>query len=143
MNTKESGDLSYTKLDDLKGKDNAVDKMDLTPFLGSWTNTKNGSGQLPLVELRESEGNLLLRAFGADENGLIDWGEAKCDVFAENIYDGTAIAFITGFKFDKIDVEISSNVKLGVLVIQTYTKFKDGSNRLNYYTREFYGPTQS
>jgi len=143
MNIKESGNLSYTKSDDLKGRDREVEKMDLSPFLGSWTNTKDGSGQLPKVELRESDGTLILRAFGADKDGLIDWGEVECDVFAENIHDGTAIAFITGYKFDKIDVEISSNVKLGVLVVQTYTKFKDGSNRLNYYTREFYGPTQS
>ena len=60
---------------------------------------------------------------------------SKC----ENIHDGTALAFTTEFKWGEIDMDISANVKLGVLVIQTYTKFNDGSNRHNYYTREFYG----
>ncbi len=143
MNTKQLGNLSYTKTDDLKGRDRIVDKMDLSPFVGTWTNTKEDSGQLPYVKLREEEGRIFLNAFGADERGMVDWGEVECDVFAENIYDGTSIAFITRYTFDKIDVEITANVKLGILVVQTYTKFKDGSDRLNYYGREFYGPTQS
>jgi len=142
MKTKKSGDLSFTKTDDLQGRDGTFESMDLSSFTGAWTNTKEGSGQLPKVELRALNGELFFRAFGAGENELIDYGEAKCDVFAENTYKGIAMAFITGFQFNDIDVEISANVKLGVLVIQTYTKFRDGSNRLNYYAREFYGPDQ-
>ena len=134
--------LKYTKNDDLVSSEHSDESFDLSPFLGSWTNTKEGSGQLPLVELRGENGVLYFRAYGAGKEGLIDWGESECEVYAENTYDGTAIAFLTSFSFDDMEVKISSNVKLGVLVIQTYTIFNDGSNRLNYYAREFYGPTQ-
>ena len=133
---------SLTKKDDLKGIENHIGEMDLSPFVGKWENTKSDSGQLPYVELRVDHGVLFLRAFGASDHGHLDWGEVSCEVFAENVYDGTAIAFITGYTSDQADVEITANVKLGVLVIQTYTRFKDGSSRLNYYAREFYGPAQ-
>ncbi|MDF1695925.1 MAG: hypothetical protein P1U56_08845 [Saprospiraceae bacterium] len=143
MIVKTSGNNIYTKKDDLIHEGTDIQKLNLSPFLGAWTNTKENSGQLPQVELRESDNKLYLKVYGADLNGLIDWGESECEVFTENPHDGTSIAFITGFNFDQIDVDITANVKLGVLVIQTYTKFNDGSGRLNYYTREFYGPSQS
>ena len=143
MNIKISDNLKYTKIDDLKGIDEITQDLDLSPFVGSWDNTKKDSGQLPYVELREENGILYLKAFGAYDSGLLEWGEVKCDVFTENTYNGTAMAFITRYTFDGIDVEFTANVKLGVLVIQTYTKFNDESNRLNYYVREFFGPTQS
>ena len=43
METKQSGNLSYTKTDDLKGKDKVAEQMDLSPFTGTWKNfiTKN------------------------------------------------------------------------------------------------------
>lgn len=131
--------LDYTKLDDLKGSTKKLE-VDYTPFLGKWNNTKNDSGQLPKVELTLKNNQLHLHAFGADENGLKDWGEVACKVYTDGVKSPTANAFITKYNFEKIDVEISANVKLGVLVIQTYTIFKDNSNRFNYYTREFYGP---
>lgn len=143
MDIKQSEDLKYTKTDDISQNKTIDDKINLDPFIGVWTNTKEGSGQLPSVELRKDNDRLYLRAFGAGKGNLIDLGEVECEVFAENTYDGTAIAFITGFTFNEIEIEITANVKLGVLVVQTYTRFKDGSNRLNYYAREFYGPAQN
>lgn len=142
MDVKQTENLKFTKTDDLNQNGNIDESIDLSPFVGSWTNTKEGTGQLPKVVLRAEDKTLYMRAFAAGRDGMIDWGESVCEVFAENIYDGTAIAYITAFSFDEIDVEITANVKLGVLVVQTYTKFKDGSKRLNYYAREFYGPSQ-
>jgi hypothetical protein len=143
MNTKISDNLKYTKVDDLKDKGEVIQDLDLSPFIGAWDNTKKDSGQLPYVEMREEGGTLYLKAFGAEDSGLMEWGEVECEVFTENTYNGTAIAFITRYAFDDIDVEFTANVKLGVLVIQTYTKFRDESKRLNYYVREFFGPAQS
>ena len=142
MKTQFMRNIAFSKKDDDKGIENPKGSLDLTPFVGKWENTKEGSGQLPYVELREENGALYLRAFGAGESALIDWGESACEVFAENIYDGTAIAFMASFHLSGIEVDITANVKLGVLVVQTYTRFKDGSDRLNYYAREFYGPAQ-
>lgn len=135
--------MNITKTDDLKGFANDALKLDLTPFVGAWSNTKTDSGQLPYVELRTEEDVLYLKAFGAGENGLVDWGEARCTVFAPGISDATAIAFLASFQIENIEVQISANVKLGVLVLQTYTTFRDDSNRFNYYAREFYGPAQT
>ena len=129
----------FTKLDDLIGSVSAL-QVDFSPFVGRWKNTKNNSGQLPKVELTVRDNVLYLHAYGAGSEGLIDWGEAACHVYTDAVTSPTANAFITRFTFKAIDVEISANVKLGVLVIQTYTVFKDNSKRYNYYTREFYGP---
>lgn len=131
--------LEYTKSDDLIGTVTNL-AVDLAPFLGEWKNTKSNSGQLPKVLLEEINNELYLHAYGADENGLKDWGTVKCNVYTDGVNSATANAFITKFTFENIDVEISANVKQGVLVIQTYTIFRDLSKRYNYYTREFYGP---
>lgn len=132
--------LQHTKLDDLKAKGEPGLKVDLSPFVGTWKNTKPDSGQLPKVIMKEVDGQLIMHAFGACTPDLCDWGEALCEVFTDGVGSPTANAFIASFSFDFADVEISSNVKLGVLVVQAYTRFKDGSDRFNYYTREFYGP---
>ncbi|MCB9232394.1 MAG: hypothetical protein H6581_12065 [Bacteroidia bacterium] len=132
--------LSHTKLDDLKGLAQPGQKVDLKPFLGTWKNTKPGSGQIPKIIMRETEGELYMHAWGACTPQLCDWGQARCEVFTDGPGSPLANAFLARFTFEQMDVEISSNVKLGVLVVQTYTRFKDGSARHNYYTREFYGP---
>jgi hypothetical protein len=132
--------LQHTKSDDLKALGKPGLKVDLSPFLGSWKNTKPNSGQLPKIIMKETDGGLVMHAFGARQPDLFDWGEAKCEVFTDGVDSPTANAFIASFSFDFADVEISSNVKLGVLVVQAYTRFRDGSDRHNYYTREFYGP---
>lgn len=133
-------DLPFSKTDDLKTVEGSTLTVDLSPFLGSWNNTKPDSGQLPKVIMTETDGQLFMHAYGACEPDLCDWGKAKCEVFTDGVDSPVANAFIASFSFEAMDVEISSNVKLGVLVIQTYTRFKDKSKRFNYYTREFYGP---
>lgn len=135
--------LSYTKKDDLSATGQPGLEVDLKPFLGSWKNTKPNSGQLPKIIMKLVDGQLVMHAFGACEPDLCDWGEAVCEVFTDGVGSPTANAFLTSYSFEAMDVEISSNVKLGVLVVQTYTRFKDGSDRHNYYTREFYGPADS
>jgi hypothetical protein len=37
-----------------------------------------------------------------------------------------------------VTTRIAANVKLGVLVLQTYTSFRDDSGRLSHYAREFF-----
>lgn len=137
----EMQNLSYTKTEDLKTKKGSLE-IDLSPFLGSWINTKPDSGQIIKVVMATSSEGLVMHAFGADKEGLINWGKANCLVFSDNVDSITANAFQAKFTFEDIDVDISSNVKHNVLVIQTYTSFKDGSNRVNYYNREFYGPEE-
>lgn len=130
--------LEYTKTDDLKTVADFTGKVDLSPFVGTWTNTKLGSGQLPKVIMTESAGELFMQGFGARETELQDWGKVPCTVFTDAVDSDLANAFMARYEFESMDVEISSNVKLGVLVVQTYTRFKDGSDRYNYYAREFY-----
>lgn len=130
----------YTKNDDLTINEVDNIKVDLSPFLGKWKNTKLNSGQIPELEIKLVDGQLLLHAFGAYNDGLKDWGTTTCTVFTDNVESDCANAFSAKYSFDQIDVAITSNVKLGVLVVQTYTTFNDNSSRFNYYTREFYGP---
>ena len=135
--------LNHTKKDDLHLSDKGVE-IDLSPFLGTWKNTKPNSGQIIKIVMEVTDGQLTMHSFGAGANGsaLIDWGKAKCRVFSDGVNSITANAFFAKYTFDFMDVEISSNVKYGVLVVQAYSVFKDASQRVDYYTREFYGPEE-
>ncbi len=138
MSTNLSNPLTHTKTDDLIPVKEQDLKVDLSTFVGSWKNTKEDSGQIVKAELSSRDQQLILQAYGACEPDLCDWGTTECTVFTDAVNSPTAIAFFAKYEFNDITVEISSNVKLGVLVIQTYTTFNDGSGRQNYYTREFY-----
>lgn len=111
---------------------------DLSPLLGSWTNTKHDSNHFVRVDLRlDDHGRLHVHPFGATDDGPSDWGEAV----AEPVVAGPArqaIGFHACFSSEERVHELAANVKLGILVIQSYSFFRDGSGRAGYYAREFF-----
>jgi hypothetical protein len=84
----------------------------------------------------ERDGTLFVRLYGsADE--LVDWGAAEA---VPHVFTGTneVGGFHARYAFGDTLVEIAANVKMGILVIQTYTSFHDGSGRLSQFSREFF-----
>lgn len=110
---------------------------DLSPLLGTWANTNSETESIVSVSIGESNGGLTIRVYGADGPEPVDWGEAEATVFVSGSSRVVA-GFHTRYDFGPVETTLAGNYKLGILVIQSYTTFKDGSERMNHFDREFF-----
>jgi hypothetical protein len=116
--------------------------VDTTPFIGCWLSTnRDTQGIAKLVVHADDRGDghdLLVQAFGADVPTLCEWGEVKGVVFADGPASHTGLAFRAFYDFGFKETIVQAKVKKGVLVVANFNRFKDGSRRANYFSREFF-----
>jgi len=109
----------------------------LSPLLGTWFNGTLNSDHITRLTVTERDGTLLIRPYGAGHGEPVDWGERPATPFAAS--GSTAVAgFHACYEFGRARTELAANEKQGILVIQSYTSFHDGSGRLSHYAREFF-----
>ena len=124
----------YMKADQ---RPSAKELLNLSPLVGNWVNTNPDSSYLVRVVLTEQDGRLVLRGYGANESAPIDWGEVEAVPYAA----GTSLmagGFHAFYNLDGIETHLVANQKLGILVIQSYTRYLDGSGRTSHFAREFF-----
>lgn len=111
--------------------------IELSPLVGNWINTKSDTNYLVRVVLTEQDGCLTFQGYGANEPNPIDWGKIEAVPYAA----GTSLiaaGFHAFYKLDGVETHLVANQKLGILVIQSYTRYVDGSGRTDHFAREFY-----
>lgn len=106
--------------------------------LGHWKNTNPDTGNIASVIIKKEGEDFLFHVFGAGPSGLIDWGISKCITYYSPKQPDLIEGFITSFDLSFVEVQISAVIKNGLTVLQTYSRFKDESNRKNYLGKEFY-----
>ena len=110
----------------------------LAPILGTWYNADTTTGEISKVILYEDEGRFLIHAFGACAPDLCDWGAVVATPFVSSLTDHVVTGFEAYYDFGFMETHMATNVKRGILVIQSYNRFKDDSGRASYFTREFF-----
>jgi hypothetical protein len=113
-------------------------RVDATVFLGSWTSTNRDTQGISRLVIREKEGRLFVRAFGACVPSVCDWGEAAADVFADDPRSTRAYGFSARFDLGFKETSMQAKIEKGVLVVANFNRFKDGSGRANFFSREFF-----
>jgi len=110
----------------------------LDRLLGTWINTNPATDHICKLVVRSGEdGRFYVRLFGAGATAPVDWGEiGGRPVVTGETWEG--VGFHASYDFDDVQVLIVSNYAKGVLVIQSYSRFCDGSGRPDYFTREFF-----
>jgi len=113
---------------------------DLAPLLGRWVNVNPATDYLVRVDVAAGEtagAGLRLRVYGAGDGGPVDWGEGEATPYAAG---GATEAggFHARYALGPVETHLAANQKLGILVIQSYTSFHDGSGRRAHYAREFF-----
>lgn len=110
---------------------------DLSPLLGNWVNSNPETEYISKLTVAKQNGLLVLHVYGAHSPEPIDWGEAGATAYvAGGTLDG--VGFHARYGFGEIETYLVANQKLGILVIQSYTSFKDTSGRMNHFAREFF-----
>lgn len=112
-------------------------KPDLSQLLGLWVNTNPETNYISRIDISERNGSLLIRAYGAGSPDPVDWGEIAATPY---VGGGTDVAggITARYDFGTVETFLAANQKLGILVIQSYTSFKDDSGRLSHFSREFF-----
>jgi hypothetical protein len=112
--------------------------LGLSSFLGDWINANAHSSRLAQVSCSSEDGRLSVHAFGAGDNELQDWGEARdVVVFASSVCADEGSGLTARYVFPFMETRLQANLKGGVMVAVTYNAFTDGSGRRPYFMREF------
>lgn len=112
--------------------------LDRSVLAGDWRNTNARGGIERIVCEPAAGGGMTVQCHGRCEPQTRDWGSADAKLFAFEFDGRQAGAFAAVFDLGFEEVRMQANVKLGVLVVVTLTRFRDGSGRANYFTREFF-----
>src|SRR5947207_4296998 len=113
--------------------------LNLDRLPGIWLNTNSSTQGIVKVEIRINGSKLVVRAFAADNLDSTDWGEVEADyIYANGISSPLAAGFTARYDFDVSQTHLQANWNQGLLVLASFTSFKDGSKRSNYFSREFF-----
>ena len=107
-------------------------------LLGQWDNVFEGTKLIQNVFLEEESGAVYITVWGKGPNGPINWGKQQCHIYYEAVDSNAVEGLTVNYDFDFMENLLCFNVKKGVLTIQMYSRFKDKSNRQNYFGREFF-----
>jgi hypothetical protein len=112
--------------------------LDLSDVVGAWFNTNRATGEIVRLDLIEHRDKLLLRVRGAGAPDPISWPEVVAIPYASDFQSRDVTGFEAHFDLGFMETHLAANIKYGVLVIQSYNRFKDGSGRPCYFVREFF-----
>lgn len=129
---------SISRLDDRIEGDQQIDPSEIDYVIGDWYNTDAHTGQIAQVKISGSVEELTIRAWGASTPDPIDWGSTELHPFLDRGSLHHIQGLTASWDLDFMSTEICCNIKGGILVIQTYNRFKDDSKRPNYFTKEFF-----
>lgn len=130
--------LPCMRIEDRPSGEAPPGEVDPSPMFGTWHNTDKKTAGVVRMVLAESNGRFTVRAWGAGEAELFDWGEAAATAHAAGVGSREGMAFSAVYDFGFVEVILAAYTKSGILVLDTFNTFKDGSGRANYFTREFF-----
>jgi hypothetical protein len=113
-------------------------EVDVSPLLGTWWSTDKATTSVVKLELADRAGRFVVHAFGACDPSPCDWGERPAVPYAASVGSSEGMAFSVVYDFGFLETLLAAYMKGGILVLDTFNTFKDGSGRANYFTREFF-----
>lgn len=111
--------------------------QDLAALLGTWFNTDKNTGGVVRMTLAGTPEDFTVHAFGAGSPEH-DWGRVPAVAYAANVGSPDGMAFSATYDFGFVETFLAAYTKSGILVLDTFNVFKDGSGRSNYFSREFF-----
>jgi hypothetical protein len=131
--------VSYRRIEERSTGPSGSAALDLAPVLGTWLNCDKGaSGAILRMHLWQRDRALTIRVLGATGDEPYDWGEVTAEAYANSVTGSEAWAFIARYDFGFMETSLYAYTKTGILVQTSYSVFRDGSGRANYWTREFF-----
>jgi hypothetical protein len=111
--------------------------LDVEPLTGVWVGADRRSMSVDALDIIERDGACLVRAAGGDSSGPRDWGVVPASAYAAGVGDAAAIGLTAQYDFGFLETTLTGFIKSGIFILCTYNRWKDGSGRADYLTREF------
>ena len=110
----------------------------LADVVGTWFNTDPTTGEIARLTISEREGRLLLHVEAAGSPERITWPLIPAIPYVARLDSALVTGFQAHCDLTFMETHLAANIKHGVMVMQSYNRFKDGSGRGAYFTREFF-----
>lgn len=106
--------------------------------LGRWVNTDPAARGMVEAVFRSRGPGLALHVRAADGSPRADWGEVETELLIDpsGVTEGTCIA--ARYDLGGTKVTLHGWIKLGVLVLASFTRFGEDSGRANVFDRDFF-----
>jgi hypothetical protein len=88
--------------------------------------------------MSESNGTLSLQVYAIGPEGLIDWGTSEVSVFAATPSSRVGAGFTCVFDLGFVETRLQGSIVKGLLVLAQFHSFKDDSQRVDYFVREYF-----
>ena len=119
----------------------AAGRIDTSGLLGTWINSNPDTTGIVKMIMSASDGILSLQTYAIGPDGLIDWGSKAVDVFASTPSARAAAGFTCRYDFGFAESLLQGMIMKGLLVLAQLHRFKDDSQRADYFVREYYALT--
>ncbi len=123
--------------DDPQSAGASQDDFTITQFCGDWESTNSATAGISRMVISQAGNKLLVHAFGAFAPEPKYWGDVTAEVFTDCAHSTRVRAFRAIYDFGFMESLLQAKTERGVLVIASFNRFKDGSGRSNYFSREF------
>jgi hypothetical protein len=130
--------INFTRSEDQLDGQVGGGQVDPSSLAGTWLNTDKKTRGIAKLALRQDDGGLKVRAFGACDPTPCDWGEVQGSAFSSGVGSPEGMAFTALYDFGFMETFLAVYLKGGILVLDSFNSFKDDSGRSDYFSREFF-----
>ena len=108
-------------------------------LVGNWTNCDKDTRSLVRAAITNAKKGVNVELFGACHPTPCDWGTMAAHTYAPDVSSKNVVAFSTHYKFDfKETVVTGTLLHAGLLMIELFNHFTDGSDRMDYSTKDYF-----
>lgn len=116
----------------------AAEPLDISALAGVWTNSNPDTNGIAHMEFSEVDGKLSVRVHAIGPDGLIDWGPAPVKLFAASPKSRATAGFTCTYDFGFAETRLQAMIMKGLIVLAQFHQFKDNSDRMEYFVREYF-----
>lgn len=118
--------------------------LDLAGFPGTWINANPQTTGIARLEVELKDGTPSVRAIAVGPDGLLAWGTAETTgVYTFGPESPVGAGFSLRYDFGFLESLVHANLNKGLMVLSIYSRYRDGSNRPDYFIREYFAVTHS
>jgi hypothetical protein len=107
-------------------------------LLGTWVNVNPATAGVVKIVMTLSGATLSVHPYGACSPTPCDWGHQNGITYAPNVGSPQPVAFSAVFPAGFKTTIVAGHFEGGLLRVETFNHFTDGSNRSDYYTSELF-----